>query len=47
MGEIVIGVDAHKRRHTLVAVNEVGRELGERTVPVTSAGHLLVLEWTS
>jgi hypothetical protein len=28
MGEVVIGVDAHKRSHTLVAVDEVGRRLG-------------------
>ena len=32
MGEVMIGVDAHKRSHTLVAVDEVGRKLGERVV---------------
>jgi len=26
---VVVGVDAHKRTHTLVAVDEVGRELDE------------------
>ncbi len=30
MGVVVIGVDAHKHSHTLVAVDEVGRR---RTVP--------------
>ena len=35
MGEVVIGVDAHKRSHTLVAVDQVGRKLGERAVPAT------------
>jgi hypothetical protein len=29
---IVIGVDAHKRTHTLVAVDANGRILGERVV---------------
>ena len=47
MGEVVIGVDAHKRSHTLVAVDEVGRKLGERTVPATGEGHLQALEWAS
>ena len=47
MGEVVIGVDAHKRSHTLVAVDEVGRRLGERTVTATSEGHLQALEWVS
>jgi hypothetical protein len=39
-GMVVVGVDAHKRTHTLVAVDELGRELGERTVASTAAGHL-------
>ena len=37
---VVIGVDAHKRTHTLVAVDEAGRKLGERTLAATSEGHL-------
>jgi hypothetical protein len=47
MGEVVIGVDAHKRSHTLVAVDEVGRKLGERVVDATSEGHLQALAWAS
>lgn len=47
MGEVVVGVDAHKRSHTLVAVDEVGRKLGERAVAATSEGHLAALEWAS
>jgi len=47
MGEVVIGVDAHKRSHTLVAVDEVGRRLAERTVAATSEGHLQALGWAS
>ena len=30
--EVVIGVDAHKCTHTLVATDELGRELGHKTV---------------
>ena len=37
---IVLGVDAHKRSHTVVAVDGVGRKLGERTVAATPEGHL-------
>jgi hypothetical protein len=47
MGEVVIGVDAHKRSHTLVAVDVVGRQLGERVVAATGEGHLQALEWAS
>lgn len=31
---IVIAVDTHKRSHTLVAVDEAGRKLAEKAVPV-------------
>lgn len=47
MGEVVVGVDAHKRSHTLVAVDEVGRKLGERTLAATSDGHLQAVQWAS
>jgi transposase len=33
---IVVGIDAHKRNHTAVAVNEVGRKIGQRTTGTTS-----------
>ena len=44
---IVIGADSHKRTHTVVAVDQVGRRLGERTVKTTSDGHLALLEWSA
>ena len=44
---IVIGADSHKRSHTVVAVDEVGRRLGERTVKATSDGHLELLRWSA
>ncbi|WP_207954737.1 IS110 family transposase [Saccharopolyspora elongata] len=42
---VLIGVDAHKRTHTLVSVDEVGRKLAERTVQATSEGHLNAVQW--
>lgn len=42
---IVIGVDAHKRTHTLVAADEVGRPVGQRTVPATPEGHQDAVAW--
>jgi transposase len=42
---VVIGLDAHKRTHTVVAVDGTGRKLAERTVATTPAGHLEVLRW--
>ena len=44
---IVLGVDAHKRTHTVVAVDEVGRRLGERLVAVTPEGHLEAARWAA
>jgi transposase len=44
---VVIGVGAHKRTHTLVAVDQVGRKLGERTVAATPTGHLQALGWAA
>ena len=42
---VIVGIDAHKRSHTLVSVDETGCELGPKTVTATSDGHLEALEW--
>ncbi len=42
---VMIGVDAHKRTHTLVAVDEIGRKLEERVVQATRDGHLSAVRW--
>ena len=42
---VVIGVDAHKRTHTLVAVNHLGHLLGQATVEATDSGHAKALRW--
>ena len=43
---VVIGVDSHKRTHTVVAVDEAGRKLAERTAATTADGHLELLTWS-
>lgn len=42
---IVVGADVHKRTHTFVAVDEVGRQLGQLRVDATTAGHRKVMMW--
>lgn len=42
---VVVGADVHKRTHTFVAVNEVGKQVGQLTVAATSAGHAKALGW--
>ena len=42
---VVIGADLHKRSHTLVAVDDVGRRLSEKTIKATPDGHLEAVEW--
>ena len=42
---VVVGVDAHKRTHTCVAVDSSGRKLGEKTVPATTVGNASALRW--
>jgi len=41
--DVVIGVDAHKRTHTLVASDELGRELAAKTLAATADGHLAAI----
>lgn len=42
---MVLGVDTHKRTHTTVAADQVGREHAQRTLPATDNGHQRLLEW--
>ena len=43
---VTVGIDAHKRTHTVVAVDEVGRELGQKTTTATTSDdHLELLRW--
>lgn len=42
---VVVGADVHKRTHTFVAADEVGRKLGEKVVDATTAGHRQAVRW--
>ncbi len=43
---VTLGIDAHKRTHTVVAVDDVGRQLGSKTTTATtSEDHLDLLRW--
>lgn len=45
---VTLGVDAHKRTHTVVAVDATGRELGSKTTAATtSADHLELVRWAA
>lgn len=42
---VTLGTDSHKRSHTLVAVDENGRPIGELRVAATPPGHMQALAW--
>ncbi|MFG1818658.1 IS110 family transposase [Kribbella sp. NPDC049174] len=42
---VVVGADVHKRTHTFVAVDEVGRELGTKTFDAITPGHQAAVRW--
>jgi transposase len=42
---VTIGVDPHKQTHTAAAVDELGSEVANRTVPARPAGNGQLLEW--
>jgi transposase len=45
---VTFGIDAHKRTHTVVAVDDVGRQLGVRTTTsTTSEDHLELVRWAA
>ena len=44
---VVLGTDAHKRSHTVVAVDEVGAEIASVTVAATPQGHLRLVKWAA
>ena len=45
---ITLGIDAHKRTHTVVAVDDVGRQVGSKTTTATtSEDHLDLIRWAA
>lgn len=45
VGNVVVGVDVHKRSHTFVAVDQAGKKLGQLTVKAEPAGHDKAIRW--
>ena len=45
--KVVVGVDAHKMSHTLVAVDPAGLKLAQKTVATTSAAHAEAVRWAA
>lgn len=44
---VVLGCDAHKKNHTIVAADEAGAEVGSITVAATPVGHLQAVQWAA
>ena len=44
-GEVVLGVDTHLDFHVAVAIDHLGRRLGELSVPRTAKGYDELLGW--
>jgi transposase len=43
---VILGIDAHKRTHTVVAIDETGRQLGTKTtLATTTQAHLELVRW--
>src|SRR5919109_538918 len=43
---VTLGIDAHKRTHTVVAIDEAGRQLGTKTTKTTTTeAHLGLVRW--
>jgi transposase len=44
---VVLGADLHKRSHTIVVIDTTGRQLAEKTIAATDAGHLDLRRWAA
>ena len=44
---VVLGADLHKRSHTVVVIDATGRQLAEKTIEATDAGHLELRRWAA
>jgi hypothetical protein len=45
VSEVILGIDTHKDVHVAVALNQLGRRLGELNVPTTTKGYEKLLRW--
>jgi transposase len=44
---MIIGIDAHKRSHTAVTIDDNGRQQATKTVGTTTQDHLKLLKWAA
>ncbi len=44
---VVLGADLHKRSHTIVVIDALGRQLAEKTIAATDEGHLALRRWAA
>ena len=44
---VTVGVDTHADSHVAVALDQLGRLLGARTIPTTPAGYAALLDWAT
>jgi transposase len=44
---VTLGVDTHKDVHVAVAVDQLGRRLGELSIPTNPAGYARLVDWAS
>jgi transposase len=42
---LILGIDAHKRTHPIVAVDERGRQVAQRNIKTTTDDHLEPVTW--
>jgi hypothetical protein len=42
---VLLGIDPHKDTHTVVAVDQAGRQLDQTTVPARTLGHGQLVGW--
>lgn len=44
---VVLGVDPHKKTHTVVAADPAGQKIAVITVNASAAGHLRLMRWAA
>ncbi len=44
---VTLGVDTHEQTHVAVALDHLGRRLGELSIPTNAAGYARLVDWAS
>ena len=45
LGDVIVGVDTHKDAHVSVAIDHLGRRLGDLSIPTNQEGYEKLLSW--